>query len=291
VESGDTISTNYDPMLAKVIAVGSTRADALRKLAAALQTARIDGVTTNRDLLVAILEHEEFAAGRFDNHFLDRHPPAELIRPAERGETDRHLLALALAEQSAARAGAGVWPAAPSGWRNNRSARQLRRYRVNDRVAEVGYQLGRGDEFLVDGQPLDLSCVMAEPQRVELLSGQVRRRFDVEVAGNRAWVSSRRSRVEVVIQERFPVAAMELAAGSLSAPMPGVVVRVDVSEGDRVRAGQPLLYIEAMKMEHPVTAPTAGVVSGINVITGSAVDPGTLLLVIDAEEVDEGTHG
>ncbi len=289
-DSGDTVSTSYDPMLAKVIATGTTRGDALRRLAATLRSARIQGVTTNRDLLLGVIEHEEFAAGRFDTHFLDRHPPAALVTAVDARQVDHHLLADALAEQSATRAGARTWPAAPSGWRNNRSAPQVRRYRLGDRVGEVAYQLGRDPRFTVDGAVLDVACLSSRSDRVELLADGVRHRFDVDVAEGRAWVASRRHRVDLLIEDRFPVATMELAAGSLTAPMPGVVVRVNVREGDRVRAGQPLIYIEAMKMEHPVTAPGSGVVTEIHVSGGSAVDLGTLLAVID-DGADKGVPG
>jgi len=98
-ETGDAVSVHYDPMLAKVVAHGTTRADAVRALAAGLRRARLHGVTTNRDLLVGVLEHPDFAAGRIDTHFLERHPPAALAPGPAAREVALAAVAAALAEQ------------------------------------------------------------------------------------------------------------------------------------------------------------------------------------------------
>ena len=289
--AGDVVSVNYDPMLAKVIAHGPTRAAAVRALATALRRARIHGVTTNRDLLVGVLEHPEFAAGRIDTHFLDRHPPAELAGgiddPAELGY---YALAAALADQSAQRGEAGAWAAAPSGWRNNRSALQRRSYSTPDATVEVGYALDSTPQVEIDGAALDVGVAEVTPARVDLVVAGVRRRFDVDPDDAGVWVDSVRGGVRLVRQPRFPEPEGTLAAGSLLAPMPGVVVRVDVAQGDTVAAGQPLLVLEAMKMEHLVAAPAAGTVTALNVKVGLSVDGGALLVVIGGEETEEGNE-
>ncbi|HLX90013.1 MAG TPA: biotin carboxylase N-terminal domain-containing protein, partial [Acidimicrobiales bacterium] len=120
VESGTEVSAHYDPMLAKVIAWAPTRAEAARRLAGALAGACIHGVTTNRDLLVRILRHDEFLRGDIDTAFLERHDPAELGAPLAGPDGTRlHALAAALAGQAERRATAPVLGAMPSGWRNN----------------------------------------------------------------------------------------------------------------------------------------------------------------------------
>jgi len=117
---GSVVSPHYDAMLAKVIGYGRTRADAARRLARALTRAELHGVTTNRDLLVAILSEDDFRAGRTDTGYLTRHDPAELAAPDPR-LTAIHALAAALARRAANRASAPVLRTLPANWRNVRS--------------------------------------------------------------------------------------------------------------------------------------------------------------------------
>jgi acetyl/propionyl-CoA carboxylase alpha subunit len=287
VESGDVVSVNYDPLLAKVIAYGATRSEAVRKLATALRRARIHGITTNRDLLVGVLEHPEFAAGRIDTHFLDRNPPAELVRKVPDSELGWYALAAALAEQCARRQRATVWATTPSGWRNNRSALQTRFYTGENGTVEVGYALGPDGRFDLDGAPVAVEIGAVTPEYVELIVDGVRRHFDVHEDGEVIWVDSARGNVRLERQPRFPQPETLLAEGSLVAPMPGVVVRVDVTTGDRVDKGQSLVVLEAMKMEHTVTAPTRGTVVEVNVTVGHGVDAEAVLIVIGTDDDDE----
>ena len=293
-ESGDVVSVNYDPMLAKVIAHGANRDEAVRRLATALRRARIHGVIHNRDLLVGVLEHPEFAAGRIDTHFLERHPPATLAGGVDDAELAVSAAAAALAEQSRQRLEARVWAEAPSGWRNNRVALPTRRYRADrgtgepGRELEIGYAVGPGARVELDGVPLDVMAAKVRPESVELTVGGVRRRFAVDVEGSSVWVDSARGGVRLVRADRFPRPETVLAAGSLVAPMPGVVVRVDVAEGDEVSTGQRLLVLEAMKMEHQVSAPSPGTVRAVNVKVGLSVEAGAVLVVIDDEEEGKG---
>lgn len=286
-EPGDTVPVNYDPMLAKVIAYGETRDEARRRLSSALRRARIHGVTTNRDLLVAVLDHDEFAAGRIDTHFLDRHPPASLCPPPETTSTlvRQAAAAAALSEQATARQTARVWAEAPSGWRNNPGAPRSRRYRYGDAVVEVRYRRERDGWWVeVDGQRSDLAVSRAAPGLVELVEAGVRRRFSVAGAGERLWVDGPGGSVELRREERFRAAGTRVAAGSLVAPMPGIVRRVAVGVGDQVRVGAEMVVLEAMKMEHTVLAPVAGTVRALPVVEGRSVDAGTTLVVMDADD-------
>jgi acetyl-CoA carboxylase biotin carboxylase subunit len=282
-ESGQLVSGEYDPMLAKVIAHGATRDEAVRRLVAALRRARVDGLTTNRDLLVGVLEHPEFRAGRIDTHFLDRHDPAELSRAGNDQDTDLGpaALAVALSDQARNRAAATRWAAAPSGWRNNRTDLARRVLLAGTREVEVGYRLGREPRFEVDGEPLDVTPVAVEPGEVRLRVGPVVRRFLVRGAGDsEAYVDTGRGTLRLRRRPRFPEPESQVPEGSLLAPMPGTVVRVVVAEGDPVTAGQPLLVLEAMKMEHEVAAHAAGTVASLPVAAGTAVDTGQVLVVL-----------
>src|SRR5205085_97838 len=185
VEAGSMVGTDYDSMLGKVIATGPTRVEAVRLLVDALRRGRIHGVGTNRDLLVAILDHEEFGAGKADTGFLERHPPEELLASTlEPRALQLHALAAALAAQAASRAAAPVLGAVKSGFRNNPGPPLSRRFTVGtgetERELAVGYRLGRAPVCTVDGEELAVTVLDARPDAVELVVGGVRRRFDVQ---------------------------------------------------------------------------------------------------------------
>jgi acetyl/propionyl-CoA carboxylase alpha subunit len=299
--SGTRVSTFYDSMLAKVVGYGPTRDDARRTLAAALSRARLHGVVTNRDLLVGILREPEFAAGAIDTGYLARHQPEELCPPAA-SAGPVHLLAVALAGQTGRREEAPVLATLPSGWRNNPSAPQRATYELDGRPAEVSYRFGRdGLHAEVDGTGLDDVVLYGTrpapstggaaahgPTRmlVDLEIGGVRRLIEVTQAGRTFYVDSALGHSVLTEADRFPDPAAAAQAGSLLAPMPGTVVRVDAAVGDHVEAGAVILAIEAMKMEHAIYAPGPGVVTEIPVTVGAQVDSGSVLAVLEEEPRD-----
>jgi acetyl-CoA carboxylase biotin carboxylase subunit len=286
VESGDVVSTNYDPMLAKVIAHGATREEAIARLLRALRRARVHGVTTNRSLLIGILEHPDFVAGRVDTHFFDRVPPETLLDTIPADQVAAAALAAALAEQSADRSAVRVLASIPSGFRTNPSDLQRRSYRRGATPVSVGYLLGRTPSFEVNGETVDARVVAASATDVDLVVDGVRRRYAVRVGGRSTYVDWAAGSLELRREPRFPDPADKLEPGSLLAPMPGTVVRVSVSPGDRVTAGQTVVVVEAMKMEHAVTAAGDGVVGEVPVVVGQSVDNGQVLIVIE-ETADE----
>jgi propionyl-CoA carboxylase alpha chain len=289
--SGTRISTFYDSMLAKVIGYGPTRDDARRVLAGALSRARLHGVVTNRDLLVGILREPEFAAGAIDTGYLDRHRPAEL-GPAHDTAGPVHLLAVTLAGQAWRREQAPVLATLPSGWRNNPSAPQRGSWELDGQAAEVSYRFGReGLQAEVDGTPLgDVVLHGTRPapspagvarMLVDLEIGGVRRTVDVSQAGRTFYADSVLGHSALTEADRFPDPAAAAHAGSLLAPMPGTVVRVDAAVGDHVEAGAVILAIEAMKMEHAIHAPAAGIVTELPITVGTQVDSGSVLAVLE----------
>ncbi|SFF55994.1 acetyl/propionyl/methylcrotonyl-CoA carboxylase subunit alpha [Blastococcus tunisiensis] len=288
VVDGTTVGTAYDPMLAKVIAWAPTRAEAAARLAAALAGARIHGLTTNRDLLVRTLRHPEFLAGRIDTGFFERIGldvlAAPLARPREVGLA---ALAGALAVEATGRRDAGVLAELPSGWRNVPSQPQWTAFDAAGETVEVGLRHTRGGLLVEgrDGQHLeDVVLVSAGPADVVLEVAGVEHRLAVSVDGDAVDVDGDGWAVALRLLPRFPDAAAAVAAGSLVAPMPGTVTAVDVAVGDAVAAGQRLLVLEAMKMQHPVVAGTAGVVRSLDVVPGAQVDAGTVLAVIEQED-------
>ncbi|AIG77745.1 Hypothetical protein AJAP_24480 [Amycolatopsis japonica] len=281
--SGQTVGVHYDPMLAKVIAYAPDRRSAARALAGALAGAEIHGVVTNRDLLVNVLRHEAFLAGETDTAFFDRHGLETLAAPLATVDTVRiSALAAALAGAATNRSEARVQRRLPSGWRNVRSQGQRKRFRHGDDEIEVGYGLGR-DGLRADGFE-GVELVSAERGDVVLEISGVRRKFAVARYGDTVYVDSPDGSVELGVVPRYTDPDAALAAGSLVAPMPGTVVRLAVEAGDTVKTGDPLLWLEAMKMEHRIAAPADGVVTELPVVVGQQVEVGTILAVVGDDE-------
>ncbi|MCL3994097.1 acetyl/propionyl/methylcrotonyl-CoA carboxylase subunit alpha [Streptomyces lavenduligriseus] len=258
---GDTIGVHYDAMLAKVVAHAPTRAEAIRRLAGALEAAVLHGPVTNRDLLVRSLRHEEFTAARMDTGFYDRHLGA-LTTPAHDPYAP---LAAALADaHGRSRFG---------GWRNVPSQPQVKRYEMGGEEHEVRYRHTR-DGLAADG----VRVVHADARLVVLDIDGVRRKFTVARYGDQVHVNTTR----LTALPRFPDPVARLAPGSLVAPMPGTVVRIaeGLAEGATVRAGQGLIWVEAMKMQHLISAPAAGTLTALHARPGQQVEPGTVLAVV-----------
>ena len=282
VRTGGQVSVHYDPMLAKVIAHAPTREQAARLLARALAETRVLGVVTNRDLLVGILREQDFLDGHIDTGYLTRHDPATLMAGDER-RLPVHALATALADQALRRAETSVLPGVPSGWRNVPNARQQVGYQVAERGFGVEYGIrGPFVDAAVDGVELGPvllhGCTAAE---VDLQIDGVRRLVTVARAGDIRYAASALGATTLVEQPRFPETQQQATAGSLLAPMPGTVVRVEAQLGDSVHAGQVLVVLEAMKMEHSVRTPHEGTLARLNVSAGQAVEEGTVLAVVE----------
>ncbi|MHA5047294.1 acetyl/propionyl/methylcrotonyl-CoA carboxylase subunit alpha [Streptomyces sp. SD15] len=262
---GDPIGVHYDPMLAKAVAHAPTRAEALRKLAGALERATIHGPVTNRELLVRSLRHPEFADARMDTGFYDRHL-ATLTTPAPDPYAP---LAAALADaHGRSRFG---------GWRNLPSQPQTKRYARAGTEHEVHYHHTR--DGLTTTEADGVRVLHADARLVVLEVDGVRRKFEVTRYGAQIFVNA----TPLTALPRFPDPTAQQAPGSLLAPMPGTVVRVaeGLAVGAAVAAGEPLLWLEAMKMEHRVSAPTAGTLSALHATPGQQVEVGALLAVVD----------
>jgi propionyl-CoA carboxylase alpha chain len=269
--TGSVVSTHYDAMLAKVIAHAPTRLQAARLLARTLSRARIHGVVTNRDLLVDILRSRDFLEG-------DGLSTAYLVgRSSEQPMTDPGApvaAALALAER--ARAARTVQRGIPVAWRNVVSQTQVTEFEGEVRVEWLHGRNG----YIVEG----FTVVAANEVSVTLEADGVRTAYDVTVSGDAVDVDSATGHVRLVQVPRFTDPADAVASGSLLAPMPGTVISVAVEAGQRVEAGQTVLVMEAMKMQHTVTAPQAGVVTEIDVRPGAQVAAGEVLAVVSEGE-------
>ena len=278
-ETGSEVSTHYDAMVAKVVAHAPTREAAARKLASVLSRARIHGLVTNRDLLVAVLRDPAFVAGEVSTAFLGGFEAG--LRPSSTTDDAAVAAAIALAEQSAVRR--TVQRGIPVAWRNVVSQPQRTEFEVSTGSTTeplVVEWLGVRDGYVVDGH----TVVTAGPTTVTLETDGVRTTYAVAVDGAAVDVDSPRGHVHLTLVPRFVDPAEQVASGSLLAPMPGTVVSVNVAAGEQVEAGQPVLVLEAMKMQHTVSAPYAGMVTEIDVKPGTQVAAGEVLAVVESVE-------
>ncbi|MGZ4480123.1 MAG: acetyl/propionyl/methylcrotonyl-CoA carboxylase subunit alpha [Nocardioidaceae bacterium] len=304
VETGSEVGTHYDAMLAKVIAWAPTREQALRRLAGTLARARIHGVRTNRDLLVEVLRHPAVLCGDVSTDFFERQALAArgdvgygwgTVIPAE---VSAHAAALALAERAAARR--RVQQRIPVAWRNvpsqPQSTRFVEGYRDGARglaedevVLDVEWYAGRDGYRFADQDRTDATSIGAgkvSADRVVLEVNGVETAFDISARGDLVDVDSAYGHVALTRLPRFVDPAEQVDTGSLLAPMPGSVVAVAVAAGDPVTAGQPVLVLEAMKMQHTVSAPHDGVVTELPVRVGDQVASGAVLAVVQPPEGD-----
>jgi propionyl-CoA carboxylase alpha chain len=282
VQQGTVVGTSFDPMLAKVIARGQTREQAAAILATALENLHVGGVVTNRDFLVNVLRSPAFLAGDTTTDFIER------VQPATTAPLDVERLAVvaALWVQADNRARADVLPTIPSGWRNARLPAQSVKLAHGDTEIEVRYSRNRDGSFTVNGT----STAIVHGWKRDAIDVEVdgsRRVCQVTGAGDHLYVQALRTTVDFRIVPRFEVPGMTAPEGGFVAPMPGVVLDVRVQPGDHVSAGQTLVVLEAMKMEHHMKAPADGVVAEVRVQQGEQVENGALLLVFESHEEHE----
>ena len=282
VEAGSEVSIHYDPMLAKIITSGESRSLALQRMRRALESLSVQGVTTNREFLLRVLDHPAFIAGDIDTHFIDRHLQNELGQGVSESDQRRAAIAATLADQQQRDRERVLVPGVPSGWRNNYHTPQSVEYSVGDDDIRLEYRhLGNG-HFTVgtDEDGRDFRVIRWDSPDLTLEEGSHRWHARVSFDGDRAYVYTPGFSVSLVRKPRFPDKSLAIPTGGCVAPMPGKVIELRVAEGDAVQAGQVLLIMEAMKMEHSVTAPQDGTVAQVTVAAGDQVDADALLVVV-----------
>ena len=279
VEQGYVVGTDFDPMLSKVIAWAPNRIDAANKLARGLEKAHFGGVKTNRDFLISCLRNESFLNGETTTDFISREKP----------RTEQELSKDQLFEASAAIA---MWSAMenrssdpvtgfmPSNWTNGRMPEQRIKLLILGNEIEVRYQLKRNGIFSIMGSTGKVHSSDESGLDVEVDS----HRFFAQItrANDQVLINMPFGDLDAVILPRFTEPGKEVPEGGLVAPMPGKVIEVKVKKGDKVKAGDTLIIIEAMKMEHSIKATESGKVTKLMVTLNQQVDNGVTLLVLDS---------
>ncbi len=293
VETGDAVSHHYDPMIAKLIAHGATRQEALARLADALAATEVVGLTTNRAFLERIVTHPEFVAAAHDTGFIARNAEA-LFAPPAPDERLALMAGLAVLEREAAVA-ASTASTAPSdphspwatagAWCMNLASRAEVGFRDGTDVRALAFErfAGRSVHLGADG-PIEVAARLDADGRLTAYLGGTRLAARAVFVGSAVAIFTGRAQATFTLVD--PHAGDDAAhhhADRLVAPMPGSVVQVLVEAGRAVVKGEALVVVEAMKMEHVIRAPHDGVVERVDVAVGDAVAEGMELAVMAAE--------
>jgi 3-methylcrotonyl-CoA carboxylase alpha subunit len=290
IRAGDAVSIHYDPMIAKIITHGADRAEAIARLRRALAATEVGGLATNLDFLQAILRQKDFAAGKVDTGFIERHR-AELLPDAQ--PLPAHALALAAlavlraGERDAAEAAPEGDPFSPwarlPGWRVNRDAWSDLVFRhggvtltVRAHYCGGNYALALPDGTVEAEAALGPDGAVSARIGAARCKGRVVRR-DTECL---VFLDGAAHRL-VLVDPRRPSAAGVAGGGKILAPMPGTVTKLLTEAGASVTKGTVLAIVEAMKMEHAVKAPRDGKVKAVNFAAGDQVTDGAELLVLE----------
>ena len=279
VEQGYKVGTDFDPMLSKVIAWAPNRIDAINKLARGLEKAHFGGVKTNRDFLISCLRNESFINGNTTTDFIEREKPnSEQVLSENQIFNASAAIALWIAMGN--RASDEVTDFMPSNWTNGRMPHQRIKLMILKNEIEIKYQLKRSGLFEVMGTNCKIHAV--DESGIDVEVGSHRFFAQVTRANDQILINMPFGDLDAVIVPRFIEPGNEVPEGGLVAPMPGKVIEVKVKKGDKVKAGDTLIIIEAMKMEHSIKATENGKVAKLMVSLNQQVDNGATLLVLDS---------
>ena len=279
VEQGYKVGTDFDPMLSKVIAWAPNRIDAINKLARGLEKAHFGGVKTNRDFLISCLRNESFINGNTTTDFIEREKPnSDQVLSENQIFNASAAIALWIAMRN--RASDEVTDFMPSNWTNGRMPYQRIKLMILKNEIEIKYQLKRSGLFEVMGTNCKIHAV--DESGIDVEVGSHRFFAQVTRANDQILINMPFGDLDAVIVPRFIEPGNEIPEGGLVAPMPGKVIEVRVKKGDKVKAGDTLIIIEAMKMEHSIKATENGKVTKLMVSLNQQVDNGATLLVLDS---------
>ena len=299
VRQGDAVSVYYDPMIAKLSVHGTSRSEALKYLNSAIRGIEIGGLVSNQPFLKRVIEHKDFIEGSFDTNFIERHSK-QLLKPDEALSDNFIIVAAITVLQKRVRVGepksvssepSSPW-SAKDGWRLN--SRNVHRVIISDGASEYNILLSGANEAYEVVEPFpgkkirllfdwhhENYCTVNQNQNKKLV------RTNVFFDQNIATFFSSDGTTEIAWREDFESKAdVNEMASSLKAPMPGKIMSIMKFDGDRIRRGETLLVLEAMKMQHAVQAPSDGVVNEMYFVEGDLVNEGDELLDFEPDSGD-----
>jgi acetyl-CoA carboxylase biotin carboxylase subunit len=287
VDRGTEVGIHYDPLLAKMIAHALDRESARRKLAYGLRELFAPGVQTNREFLLRVLEHREFASGDYHTGFIEQHLD-ELIKQENEAENFIAASVVALYLMKRRQVEATILPHVPPSYRNNPFRDPSVKLQIAGGVFDISWRANGQQTFAVECRDWQAGVQLVSFERgfIRISIDGVQRMFRIAEAGDQFFVQSNLSSRVVTRPERYPRTHSASEHESAFAPMPGQVLRILVEVGQQISSGDPLVILEAMKMEQTLRAATDGVVEAVLVKQGDVVAPGDTLVKIAAAKTD-----
>ena len=278
VEEGSVIGTDFDPMLSKVISWAPNRIDAANKLARGLEKAHMGGVVTNRQFLISCLRNESFLNGNTTTDFVEREA-LETKKNLSVNELHQTSTAIALWLAQQNRVSDPVTGFMPGNWTNGRMPLQrVKLLFVQDEI-EVKYKLNKDNFYEVMGSICKI--YHCDSFGIDIQIGSHRFYAHITEAGSEIFINMPFGDVNASVLPRFIEPGNDIPEGGLIAPMPGKVIDVKVKKGSKVKAGDTLVIIEAMKMEHSIKATETGKIAKVMIQLNDQVDNGATLLVLE----------
>ena len=278
VNKGTVVGTDFDPMLAKIISYAPNRTDAAGKLAKALESAHIGGVNTNRDFLVNCLKTKEFLDGDTTSDFIERVKPSRKLE-INQSEIEHASAIAAMWMQQQNRNNSNVAKFMPSGWTNGRLPNQKVTFEFENTEYDFEYKQKRDQKFLFSNNK-EAFIYSSDEDGIDMIFDGKRHYSRVTISKNNILVHMPFGDVMLQLIPRFKMPGTEVTIGGLIAPMPGKVIDVKVKKGKKVKAGDTLVILEAMKMEHSIKASEDGTVSELLISVNDQVENGALLMVV-----------
>ena len=285
VETGSIITTEFDPMIAKVTVHAPTRREAAARLARVLETTRIQGLTTNRDFLVNTLRTDEYIAGDTTTDFIERVNPDRVI-PKDREALQSAAIAIAIESQAKRRAHAKINKRIRGGWRNSTMPNEELTLEAYGAEIKLNYKSNRDNSFNFSFEETShvVKVINSGHGSVEIDKDGQRSQYTLDKIGDEWLVHSTFCDFEFRELPRYPISSSDDFGGGLVAPMPGAILSIDIKPGDSVKKGDVLVILEAMKMEHRITAPRDGIVGSVQAEVGEQVENEQLLVTLEDEE-------
>ena len=278
VQKGYEVGTNFDPMLSKVISWAPNRTDACLQLATALEKSCIGGVKTNKDFLVECIRHPEFLAGNTTSDFIEIQSPN---RKKVLNDHDKNNLMIAGA----------LWISQTNiknksklrfikhSWTNGRLPHQNISFQFENEIHQIKYRYISKESISILEKNVEI--ISFDNEMLECVIDDIRSQYQIYRDEDRLFVFDSFNDIQLKVLPRFVDPNTSSIEGGLLAPMPGKISEVLIKKDQKVKAGQSLMIIEAMKMEQTIKSPNAGKISKIMVKKGQQVENGESLLVID----------